>query len=187
MGVAGCALTFGCDQDLSQAISTDVCASGRQWAGGRSGSEEMYPGRDCIDCHAKEDGPQFFAAGTIYGLIDSDGLRTSQSDCFGLEGALVTLTTGSGKVLQQRTNRAGNFFFEGDTRYLATPYNVVVEYELPDGTVSRQPMTSSPSYGGCARCHRPDARETEGAVAGDLLGVDAVVPAFPIYTGPVTR
>jgi hypothetical protein len=47
-------------------------------------------------------------------------------------------------------------------------------------------MSSNPSYGGCARCHRTDATPTLGAEPGRELDADEVVPyVLPIFTGPV--
>lgn len=187
MGVLGCAaLALGCNEDLVERVPTDVCASGMRWAGELTPNEEMYPGRDCVGCHKEYDGPELLAGGTIYGLIDPDGARTTRNDCFGVEGARVTITGGDGQVLQTRTNRAGNFFFEGRESALVKPFRVVVEYTLPDGRRSRQPMGSSPSYGGCARCHSPEAEPTPDAGPGRELGRHEVVAdVFPIYTGPV--
>ena len=86
-----CAVALGaCGKDDVEDVPLDVCASGKRWAG-HTGSEEMYPGHDCVGCHRASDGPEFMAAGTIYGLPDEGGLRTTLSDCFGVEGARVTI------------------------------------------------------------------------------------------------
>lgn len=179
-------LTPACNDDLVEDVPTDVCASGKRWAGKLTPNEEMYPGRDCVGCHKEYDGPELMAGGTVYGLPDPEGARTTANDCFGVEGARVTITSGDGRVLQTLTNRAGNFFFEGRESSLVKPFRVVVDYTLPDGQVSRQPMGSSPSYGGCARCHNPAAASTPDAGPGRVLGRDEVVPdVYPIYTGPI--
>jgi len=176
----------GCNDDLVEEVPRDVCASGRRWAGELTASEEMYPGRDCVGCHKEYDGPELMAGGTIYGLIDPDGARTTNNDCFGVEGAQVTITAGDGQILTAFTNRAGNFFFDGRESSLIKPFGVVVEYTLPGGHRSRQQMASSPSYGGCARCHTPGAVGTLDATPGRILDRDEVVPdVFPIYTGPI--
>jgi len=182
-------LASSCKEDLVDDVSTDVCASGKRWIGDLTPSEEMFPGHDCVGCHRDFGGPELMAGGTIYGLPDPDGARTTSSDCFGLEGAQVTVTAADGLVLQTRSNRAGNFYFEGREASLAKPFRVTVEYISPDGQKSsREPMNTSPSYGGCARCHNPqEARETPGAQEGAVLGPDEVVArdVYPIYTGPV--
>lgn len=184
--MAACALSaLSACEDLVEDTSPDVCFSQKRWVGERTGSEEMYPGHDCVGCHRESDGPEFMAAGTVYGVLDPDGLVTTGNDCFGVEGALVTITAADGQVLQTRSNRAGNFYFEGRESSLAKPFKVNVQYQLADGTVSHQPMNTSPSYGGCARCHTPGAVGTPGAEAGAILGPDAVVEgAYPIFTGP---
>jgi mono/diheme cytochrome c family protein len=175
-----------CNDELVERVPSEVCASGMRWAGELTPNEEMYPGQDCVGCHKEYDGPPLLAGGTIYGLLDPDGARTTQNDCFGVEGARVTITSGDGQVLETHTNRAGNFYFEGRESALVKPFRVVVDYTLPDGRVSRQGMASSPSYGGCARCHTPGATPTPGAEPGKDLPPDAVVAdVLPIYTGPV--
>jgi hypothetical protein len=168
-------------------VSKDVCASGKRWVGELTPNEWMFPGRDCVGCHKYSDGPELMAAGTIYGLPDEKGARTTAPDCFGVEGATVTITAGDGQVLRTRTNEAGNFYFEGRQASLKKPFQVVVEYTSREGVYSREFMGSSPSYGGCARCHNPqEAVPTPDALAGTTLGPDEVVEgAFPIYTGPV--
>lgn len=175
--------------DLVEDVPTDVCASGKRWVGGKTGDEEMYPGHDCVACHEANDAPAFFAAGTVYGVYDDKGNDeagnvTTSSDCFGLEGAKVTITGGDGQVFETLTNRAGNFFFEGREEELVKPFSAVVEYELPDGRLSRQPMDSSPSYGGCAHCHRLDTKERFPRCAGGVLEADEVFNVTPLYTGP---
>lgn len=181
---AGLIFSHACGGDLVDETSPEVCYSQKRWIGKVTGSEEMYPGGDCVGCHRLFDGPEFMAAGTVYGVLDPEGEVTTKNECFGVEGALVTITAADGQVLQTRTNRAGNFYFEGRESSLAKPFKVVVEYELEDGTLSRQPMNTSPSYGGCARCHTPGAQGT--GVAGAILGPDEVVEGvYPIFTGPV--
>jgi hypothetical protein len=180
-------LVSSCSSDLVADVSPDLCASGKRWIGGLTPHKEMYPGHDCVGCHRDYDGPELMLGGTIYGLPDPDGARTTQYDCFGVEGAQVTVTAADGQILTTRTNRAGNFFFEGRQDSLAKPFTVLVEYTAPDGTYTREPMNSRPSYGGCARCHTPGHSEpTPGAEPGSTLGPDDVVEgAYPIYTGPV--
>jgi hypothetical protein len=181
------AISFAaCGRDVED-VSSDVCASGRRWVG-QIGSEEMFPGHDCLGCHRELDGPEFRAAGTIYGLIDETGARTTANDCFGVEGARVTITAADGEVLQTRTNRAGNFYFEGPESSLAKPLSVVVDYTFADGRVSREPMSTHPSYGGCGRCHNPEEARPTTDAGGRTLGPDEVVAGvYPIYTGPVQQ
>jgi hypothetical protein len=92
-------------------------------------------------------------------------------------------------VLQTRTNRAGNFYFEGPPEALPIPFSVQLDYTREDGLVTRQTMTTQPSYGGCGRCHDPAAAEsaaTPGLMPGGVVGPDDVLdPDFPIFTGPV--
>jgi hypothetical protein len=190
LGMLGCALAaLACEEELVEhGVSRDICASGTRWIGGNTPSEEMYPGRDCVGCHIDYGGPELMAGGTVYGVLDATGARTIDNDCFGVEGVRVTITTGDGQVLQTRTNRAGNFYFEGRESAFVKPFRAVVEYQLPDGTLSRQRMSSSPSYGGCARCHvaLPEGTTSMGAEEGNVIKRDDVIDeVFPIFTGPI--
>jgi hypothetical protein len=190
-GWLGCALGClgvlpSCSSDLVADVSRDECASGKRWVGDLTPSEEMFPGHDCVGCHKDFDGPELMAGGTIYGVADDTGALTTAKDCFGVEGVNVTITAADGQVFQTTTNRAGNFYFEGREASLAKPFRVTVEYTAADGTYTREPMNSRPSYGGCARCHRPDATGTLGAEPGAVLGPEEVVEdGYPIFTGPV--
>ncbi|MEY2931106.1 MAG: hypothetical protein RL033_1855 [Pseudomonadota bacterium] len=180
-------LLGACNQGLVDEVPPEVCASGERWIGGVTGNEWMYPGNDCVGCHAANGGPELIAGGTIYGVPDADGAVTTAADCFGVEGVLVTITGADGTVLQTHTNRAGNFYFEGRQTSLVKPFNVVIEHTDAAGTYSRAFMNTSPSYGGCARCHKPSyATPTPGIEGGGVLGPNDVVEGvFPIYTGPV--
>jgi len=180
------AAVANCKGDPVEDVPTEVCASGKRWVGELTASEEMYPGRDCVGCHRVLDGPPLLAAGTVYGLPDPDGGRTTRNYCFGVEGARVTITTADGEHLQALTNRAGNFYFEGRPDSLVTPFSVEVEYTLPDGHRTVQSMKTQPSYGGCAYCHNPEAHPTPGVDAGGTPApLEVIGGVFPIYTGPL--
>lgn len=180
------ALLAACGEDLVRDVPTDSCASGKRWVGELTASDEMFPGTDCVGCHRALDGPELMAAGTVYGLPDADGSRTVEEFCFGVEGAQVTITTADGEVLQTRTNRAGNFYFQGRPESLVTPYRVEVEYTLANGHRTVQPMVTQPSYGGCGYCHNPAAEATPGVEPGGTPAPDAVIEgAYPIWTGPL--
>jgi hypothetical protein len=187
--VSSLALGPGCNDELVEEVPTTVCASGKRWVGEFTPNEEMYPGEDCVGCHLSSDGPPLMAAGTVYGLPDRDGTRTSEPLCFGVEGVRVTITGAEGTVLQTLTNRAGNFYFEGTPDALPVPFSVQLDYTLPNGRATTQTMTTQPSYGGCGRCHNPHAAEetaTPGLMPGGIAGPDDVIDAdFPIFTGPV--
>lgn len=186
-GPLGAALLVLACNDLVQDVPAEICPSGKRWVGEDTGDEEMHPGRDCVTCHRDNDGPPFMAAGTVFGLYDPSGARTTQSECFGVEGALVTLNTADGQVLQTRTNRAGNFFFEGLPSDLEGPFTAVIEYELPDGRPSRQTMTTQPSFGGCAHCHHPEAESTPSTDCGDALTAEQTLKVTPLFTGPLAE
>lgn len=138
--------------DSVESVSRDVCLSGLRWTGGSSSDPEMSPGSDCLGCHLDNDGPPLIAAGTVYGVADN--ASQIERDCFGLEGVEVELEGADGEVLATTTNRAGNFYFDGEPRQLLKPYVARLRYTTPEGRViSPQMVVTQPYYGGCARCH----------------------------------
>jgi hypothetical protein len=152
--VGSAALALACNDVTTEQVSKDICYSEARWVGGKRGSEEMYPGRDCVGCHLDNDGPQLVLGGTIYAYLIDDrelyaALQTG-TDCFGLEGVTVRITDDSQQVFELTTNRAGNFFVEGNPADFEMPLRA----ELQIGDVQRG-MGTWPRYGGCARCHDP--------------------------------
>lgn len=150
-GSALCA--FACNDETVEAVDKSVCYSEMRWVGERRGSPEMFPGRDCVGCHIDNDGPPLALGGTVYPYVlqgeEAAQLQTG-TDCFGLEGVTVRVTDGEGQLFELTTNRAGNFFVEGNPDDFAKPFNVQLEI---DGI---QPaMATSPMYGGCGNCHNP--------------------------------
>lgn len=148
---------LACSDETTEVVTKDVCYSEMRWVGGKRGSEEMFPGRDCVGCHLDNDGPQLAFGGTVYSFVlgtpDEYATLQTGTDCFGLEGVNVTVTDGTGQLYELTTNRAGNFFVEGDPRDFdkqAGGFSVRLEYE----GVTPQ-MTVFPRYGGCAHCHDP--------------------------------
>lgn len=148
------ALALACNDVTTEQVSKDICYSELRWVGGKRGSEEMYPGRDCVGCHLDNDGPQLMLGGTIYPYFTSDRELYSElqtgTDCFGLEGVTVRITDDSQQELVLTTNRAGNFFVEG----LPSDFEVPFRVEIQMGEIVRG-MGTWPRYGGCARCHDP--------------------------------
>jgi hypothetical protein len=193
-----------CNDETVEDVPQDVCVSGKRWIGGRRGSEEMYPGRDCVGCHLENDGPQLMAGGTVYGFGQGPmgqavvpTLGQPQSvDCFGFEGATITLIGFDGEEFTTVTNRAGNFFFEGRPSELAKPFRARLEYIVP-GTEVRRQMFTQPSYGGCGRCHSPYAQALmpppenpadQVTPAGDYIDLNLPVDEFIVgstaHAGP---
>lgn len=115
--------------------------SGLKWIGGNAESPLMYPGRDCIACHSKGEGPGFISAGTVYAGIDE------KNDDFGVEGATVRLTDARGAVITMATNIAGNFMLSRRTT-LAMPYTAKVLFGN-----SENAMSTPQSNGNCMSCH----------------------------------
>jgi hypothetical protein len=168
------AVAFACNDELTQDVSEDVCVSlgpsgsvlpGIQWVGGRRGSEEMYPGRDCVGCHLENDGPEFMLGGTVYpyeeqrDYVQKMLAPPSGDDCFGLEGVTVTVIGNDDQEFVTTTNRAGNFFVEGKPSDLKKPYRVELSYQADYLETPILPiMGTQPNYGGCGRCHSLDAQ-----------------------------
>jgi hypothetical protein len=153
-------IAFACNDELVEDVPKDVCYSEKRWIGDKRGSPEMFPGRDCVGCHIDNDGPPLAIGGTLYPyVLDTTTLAQAQSgeDCFGVEGILITIEDADGQQFLVETNRAGNFFVEGDPDDFAKPFTV----SLPPGTneegVPSPQMFTQPSYGGCAKCHSPNA------------------------------
>ncbi|HVZ33434.1 MAG TPA: hypothetical protein VG963_13470, partial [Polyangiaceae bacterium] len=162
------ALAFACNDETIQEVDQSVCFSGKQWIGGKRGDPRMYPGRDCVGCHLDNDGPEMMFGGTVYPFVQAaytdDAVakfkqQQTGKDCFGLEGAKITVTGGDGQVFEVTTNEAGNFFVEGKATDLVKPFKAVLSYTDPvTGRVTEQPMGTGPNYGGCGRCHNPEAK-----------------------------
>ena len=168
--------TPACNDDTTEVVTKDVCYSEMRWVGGKRGSEEMFPGRDCVGCHIDNDGPQLALGGTVYSYVlgtpEEYATLQTGTDCFGLEGVKVTVTDASGQLYELTTNRAGNFFVEGDPRDFdkqGAGFTVQLEYEG-----IKPPMGVEPRYGGCAHCHDPtQPPATETGVMYDRFPTDA--------------
>jgi hypothetical protein len=145
-----------CTDETTEVVSKGVCYSEMRWVGERRGSPEMFPGRDCVGCHIDNDGPPLVLGGTVYAFIIADRMRYFElqtgTDCFGLEGVTVMVEDGTGQTVELTTNRAGNFFVEGNPGDFIKPFNV--QLRLPDGSAGPL-MNTRPMYGGCAYCHDP--------------------------------
>lgn len=175
--LGGSFLALACDDQTVEEVDKEVCYSGMRWVGDKRGSPEMFPGRDCVGCHIDNDGPPLALGGTVYPyVLGPPAVFDAQSgeDCFGLEGVAVTIEDGDGQIFELTTNRAGNFFVEGNPDDFAKPFSVNIEWINGDGLPRTNQMFTTPSYGGCGRCHNPNAevfppRGTEpGTFAEDL-------------------
>jgi hypothetical protein len=110
--------------------------------GGNDESEEMNPGKACIQCHAGNDGPDFSIAGTIYPTAHEPDLCDGAD---GQNGATVVITGADGQVQELRPNSAGNFFSK---RQVKRPYQAKVVY-MGREQVMPDPQTT----GDCNSCH----------------------------------
>lgn len=162
LGVGASLLGFACDDQTVEEVEKDVCYSGMRWVGDKRGSPEMFPGRDCVGCHIDNDGPPLAVGGTIYPYVlgpGQPGLQAqSGTDCFGIEGIEIVIEDGEGQQYAVTTNRAGNFYVEGNPDDFAKPFAATITWTNPlDGRTVTNPMFARPSYGGCANCHNPAA------------------------------
>ena len=185
------ALAFACNDETIQEVDQSVCFSGKQWIGGKRGDPRMYPGRDCVGCHLDNDGPEMMLGGTVYAFVqsayDDEGVakykqQQTGKDCFGLEGAELTITGGDGQEFHVTTNEAGNFFVEGKATDLVKPFTAKVSYTDPatDKLVERQMYEPTTYYGGCAQCHTPGVKRTPDDSG---LPLDEVVHPAGAYIG----
>jgi hypothetical protein len=151
---------FACNDDTVEVVPKEVCYSELRWVGDKRGSPEMFPGRDCVGCHIENDGPPLALGGTLYPYVmspmQSAQLQTG-TDCFGIEGIAITIEDADGQLFELTTNRAGNFFVEGNPDDFAKPFSVAIDGwgVRADGSAQRSAMSTVPMYGGCARCHDP--------------------------------
>jgi hypothetical protein len=156
VALALCALS--CNDELVEDVPPEECITGHRWVGGKRGSDEMFPGEDCVGCHLENDGPELMAGGTIYpsrlGDAETAFGRPQADHCFGVEGVRVVITGFDGEVFERFTNRAGNFYIEGRASELAKPYKVELFYTEEDGDPAQPSMFTQPYYGGCGNCHR---------------------------------
>lgn len=159
-GSALCALA--CNDETVEVVPKDVCYSEMRWVGDRRGSPEMFPGRDCVGCHIDNDGPPLALGGTVYPyVVGTDVALAAQTgiDCYGKEGVRVAITDLEGQRIETVTNRAGNFYVEGNPDDFAKPFQVeIIWTDDNDGLEKTTQMFTSPSYGGCGRCHNPSAQ-----------------------------
>jgi mono/diheme cytochrome c family protein len=151
---------LACNDETVEVVDKTVCYSEKRWVGEKRGSPEMFPGRDCVGCHIENDGPPLALGGTLYAYVvgqeQSLQLQTG-TDCFGIEGITITIEDADGQIFDVTTNRAGNFYVEGNPDDFAKPFSVVIDGwgVRADGSAQRTPMGTRPVYGGCAGCHDP--------------------------------
>jgi mono/diheme cytochrome c family protein len=132
------------------------------WDEALAPSEEMHPGRACIQCHIDEnsasgegDAPIFGAAGTVFPSAHEpdDCLATSTA------GAIVTLTDATGTRYPLEVSVNGNFLVE-DPAFLA-PYIAEISFE---GRV--RSMVGAQTNGDCNACHTADGdHDAPGRIA----------------------
>jgi hypothetical protein len=144
VGVAGCGVDYaaGSGGDGSGGMTSDPsCASGMRWTGVDHESPLMHPGGDCIGCHSSGEGPRFAIAGTV-----SESL-SDPVDCYGVQGAVVTITDAASQTFTLTTNEAGNFYLSARTA-VTMPIHASIAFEG-----RTRAMVASQVVGACASCH----------------------------------
>lgn len=119
-----------------------TCSSEQQWTRGNHESPLMHPGRDCIDCHSRGEGPSFSIAGTVYPTAHEP------NDCNGVEGdndVHVEITDAAGTTITLSVNSAGNFY---STERVAYPIQAKVVTIGQERAMGAAQMT-----GACNSCH----------------------------------
>jgi hypothetical protein len=125
-----------------QSQSGTTSASVKKWTQGDSESPLMHPGRSCIDCHAKGEGPKFIIAGTVFQKL------TESDDDYGVVGVTVQITDAKGVVTKLTTNASGNFFLRARGSSIAMPFTAKVIFKGAENA-----MGTPQSTGNCASCH----------------------------------
>ncbi|HXU02452.1 MAG TPA: hypothetical protein VN903_15920 [Polyangia bacterium] len=122
--------------------TTPVCTSMKTWTLGNRGAPEMNPGRACIDCHARGEGPRFTIAGTVYPTVNEPDL------CYGAassSGAQIVITGADGQTLTLSPNAAGNFY---SAVAVALPFSAKVV-----SAAGTRAMMATQTSGDCNSCH----------------------------------
>ena len=123
-----------------------VCTSGSNWLWGDSGSWNMLPGGNCIQCHAAEgEGPRFQLAGTVYPTAHEPA-NCNGANGTGVDGAVVVATGANGVEVRIPTNAVGNF--AAWSTGLTFPYTARVEYQG-----RTRAMIAPQTSGDCNTCH----------------------------------
>lgn len=133
----------GCDNADPFAVDP-TCTKGTTWKLGNIGSSEMNPGKACIDCHDKMNGPFLSIGGTLYPTGHEPDLCNG-----GVSGALVVITDAHGKTynIAPRTT-SGNFY---STAQIAMPFTAKVTYQGRTRSMNTPQMS-----GDCNTCHTQD-------------------------------
>jgi len=173
-------LAFACDDETVEVVPKDVCYSEMRWVGEKRGSPEMFPGRDCVGCHIENDGPPLALGGTVYPYVLGNGspglLAQTGTDCFGVEGITVRVEDADGQPFELTTNRAGNFFVEGNPQDFKKPFSVSIHWiNGANGNSQNSQMSTAPSYGGCGKCHNPAIPPTEAHELAEGESADALL------------
>jgi cytochrome c553 len=189
VAAAAVALLSSCDTLTEERDPSADCLTGTWWVGGDTGHAEMHPGRDCVACHKRNDGPPLALGGTVYPINDQ------ADECYGIEGVTVevsALPVGTAPaVVTHRlvTNAAGNFYIEGDESVLPRPYKISLVAGLePPGAVTAAPiaMNTAPHTGDCAFCHSRPGERLPAPMPGMpplAPGVKPVLPGMVILSG----
>lgn len=134
-----------------------ICSSASYW-GGDDGDPRMYPGRDCIGCHADEraddpddeDIPDLVIAGTLFptGHEPNDCNGSSDTDL-----RVIVQSMASGVEVSLAPNTAGNFLLHRSEA--PADFDAPFSVKVTAGDRERIMPIAAPS-GACNSCHTQD-------------------------------
>ena len=132
-----------CGTDAVPFETPPQCTTDTHWKFGDQGSDLMYPGATCNECHSSHiDTPRFTIAGTVYAT------GHEPDNCDGAAGAVVEIVDAKGTMLSLESNAAGNFMHSivDETVVFPISARVILNNEV-------RAMTGRVADGDCNGCH----------------------------------
>ncbi len=164
-------LSVCCGEDQANIVADKQCTEGVLWVGQEGdrrsysdvqlwdmdhvGAPEMTPGRDCVACHAADEGPGYIIAGTVFRKLNEP------SDCAGVYGATVIIKDAAKREYRLEANPMGNFYLKAKD---APEFKKPFEAKLLFGGIERQMFTAQ-TNGSCNSCHTAKGTAPKGESA----------------------
>lgn len=132
--------------------------------------ERMFPGKDCLDCHARDArDAEVNLGGTVFRGIREADRCYGWSDSLLFNRLTVELVGADGTTHRLPVNASGNFLMEGEEDVVA-PYHAAVLLDLGDGGVLRRDMVGAQTEKSCNRCHTVEGTLPYGTQGGPAVG-----------------